>query len=115
MYPINVLNDAAYRNQVMQGMKVADRYISPAYLSKYYITKNSSTIEDSYGDVRSPEIICITDGPEETYEALIFTYSRKNMDFSIVDRITVVTENGEKYLLPSRPPERVMPEASRIY
>jgi hypothetical protein len=115
VYPINILDNVAYRNHVIQEMKVADKYISPSYLKKYYITPNSSIIEDAYGDVRPPKLICIKEVSHETYEALIFTYSHKKMDYAVVDKLTVVTENREKYLLPSRPPEKVVPEESKLY
>ncbi len=86
-YPINVMDNVAYRNYVVQEMRVANKYISPSYLKKYYISANSSIIEDAYGDVRPPKLICITNGPDETYEALIFTYSHKKMDYAIVDKL----------------------------
>lgn len=115
VYTIKALNNVAYRNHVTQEMKVADKYISPNYLKKYYITPNSSIIEDAYGDARPPKLICITESPDETYEVLIFTYSHKKMDYAVIDKLTVVTENREKYLLPSHPPERVTPEESKLY
>lgn len=115
VYPINALDDVAFRNNVIQEMKVADKYISPDYFKKYYIAANSSIIEDAYGDARPPEIICIKEIPNEAYEVFIFTYSHKKMDYAAVDKITVVIENREKYLLPSRPPGKVMPEDSRLY
>lgn len=114
-YQINVLDSLAYRNQLARNMRVADKYISPAYFKKYYISPETSTIEDAYGDIRPPEVLCIQERTQEKYEAFILTYSQSRMDYAVVDTLTIAIEGGEKFLLPIKAPEHVSPQASSVY
>jgi hypothetical protein len=114
-YKINVLDNLAYRNQLARNMRVADKYISPTYLKKYYISPETSTIEDAYSDIRPPEVLCIQERTQEKYEAFILTYSQSRMDYAVVDTLTIAIEGGEKFLLPIKAPELVSPQASSVY
>lgn len=114
-YQINVLDNQAYRNQLARDMRVADKYISSAYFRKYYISPETSIIEDAYGDIRSPEVLCIQERAQDKYEAFVFTYRRSRMDYAIVDTLTISIEGNEKFVLPIQAPKSVSPQASSVY
>lgn len=114
-YKINVLDNLAYRNQLARDMRVADKYISPTYFKKYYISPEASIIQDAYGDDRPPEILCIQKRAHEKYEAFILSYWHLKMDYAIVDTIAIETEGSEKFILPIKAPEPVDPQASSVY
>lgn len=96
-------------------MRVADKYISSAYFRKYYISPETSIIEDAYGDIRSPEVLCIQERAQDKYEAFVFTYRRSGMDYAIVDTLTISIEGNEKFVLPIQAPKSVSPQASSVY
>lgn len=112
----NVLNNEAYRNHVAQSLTLTGKYIAPSYITKYYITPETSIITDSYGkNKRKPELICIKKNSEHEYEANILTYWEKMNDFAVVDKLVVVVEGDRKYIYPQEQVSNVPAEDTQVY
>lgn len=114
-YEVNPIDSRAYRNLLERNMNVADKYISPSYRRKHYISPQTSLIEDTYGDTRPPEIICIKQSTPDLLEARVLTYWAKAIDYAVVDRIMLSSEDGNYYLLPTSNPRPTPPDASAVY
>lgn len=114
-YEVNPIDSRAYRNLLERDMNVADKYISPSYKRKHYISPQTSLIEDAYGDKRPPEIICLKQSTSDLLEARVLTYWAKEIDYAAVDRIMLSNEDGNYYLLPSSNPRPTSPDASAVY